>query len=168
MNNTTPVRGGQLGLNEKDKNQEHSMTEKAEPKTAKKQDFQQGLARFEEKETPHHAFGMQDHDKSKTNSGDYSDFNSGMSEWDGTKEQYEKQMANIKLLRSKVKDVEDSNEKLIMTVANLKEKLQNVAELRRQTLEEQENASPTKRSDFENQIDTLDSFKNDLENLLIL
>lgn len=53
-------------------------------------------------------------------------------------------------------------------VNKLNDKLQNVSELRRQTQEDQENASPSKKSGYNSQIDTQDSFKQDLENLLIL
>lgn len=53
-------------------------------------------------------------------------------------------------------------------VHGLNEKIQNVSELRRQTLEEQDKASPSRKSGYNSQIDTLDSFKQDLENLLTL
>lgn len=88
------------------------------------------------------------------------------SDYNGTMEQHEKHIESIQLLRNELKKVEDCNTELNLTVDRLKDKLSNISEFQNFARQERDNASPSRALTYNSQLENIDGFKGDLENLL--
>lgn len=90
------------------------------------------------------------------------------SDYDGTREQYMAKIESISILRGELKKVEDCNQELNRTVDRLKDKLGSMAEFQKFAQQERDNASPGRALTYNSQMENIDGFKGDLENLLNL
>jgi hypothetical protein len=75
---------------------------------------------------------------------------------------------SISVLRVELKKVEVCNQELNRTVDRLKDKLGSMAEFQKFAQQERDNASPGRALTYNSQMENIDGFKGDLENLLTL